>query len=232
MNAERNAPRGEAAEPAAEGWRLRLALGAGLPLVRGFAATWKLHRINEGPWRALRAEKRPFVWVLWHGGMLPVTWGHRDESIAVLISSHRDGEIIARITGALGFRAIRGSSSRGAAKALLAIVRELRAGGEVAITPDGPRGPSESFAAGAVLAAPRAGVPIVAVGMAASRAWRLGSWDRFLIPKPFARVSLVYSDPSYVDAVTARDAEAEVERFRTILLDAQTRARESLGGGA
>lgn len=211
---------------------MRLALGGGLPLVRGFAATWKLHQINDGPWRALRAEKRPFIWVLWHGGMLPVAWGHRDESIAVLISSHRDGEIIARITGALGFRAIRGSSSRGAAKALLAIVRELRAGGEVGITPDGPRGPFESFAAGAVLAAQRAEVPIVAIGMAASRAWQLGSWDHFLIPKPFARVALAYSEPSYVHAVTARDAEAEVERFRKILLDAQARARESLSGDA
>lgn len=209
---------------------MRLALGGGLRLLRGLGATWKLRQINDAPWRALRAEGRPFIFVLWHGGMLPIAWGHRGESIAVLISSHRDGEIIARIIGELGLRAIRGSSSRGAARALLAIVRELGAGGEVAITPDGPRGPAESYAAGAVLAAQRAGVPIVAIGMAASRAWRLGSWDRFMIPKPFARVALAYGDPSSVDAVTMRDAEREVERFRGMLLDANARAAEALDG--
>ncbi len=88
------------------------------------------------------------VIVLWHGELLPILWAHRDQGIAVLISTHADGEIIARICESLGCRTVRGSSSRGGVRALLELVRELEQGHEVAITPDGPRGPRRAIRLG------------------------------------------------------------------------------------
>ena len=108
----------------------------------------------------------------------------------MLISTHADGEIIARICEALGYRTIRGSTSRGGARALVEITRTLERGIEVAITPDGPRGPPHSIAPGTLYAAQRSNAPIVPIYVHASRAWHLATWDSFMIPKPFARLTI------------------------------------------
>jgi lysophospholipid acyltransferase (LPLAT)-like uncharacterized protein len=144
-----------------------------------------------------------------------------------VISEHRDGEIIARIVESFGFKTIRGSSSRGAARALIGIVRELERGSEVAVTPDGPRGPARRFASGALVAAQRVGVPIVGVGVFASSAWRLNSWDRFMIPKPFSRVQVAYTLPTSVVATSAREAEGEAPRFESLLNHALAEAERA-----
>jgi lysophospholipid acyltransferase (LPLAT)-like uncharacterized protein len=91
----------------------------------------------------------------------------------------------------------------------------------VAVTPDGPRGPARRFAPGAIVAAQRSGMPIVAIGVRTERAWRLRSWDAFEIPKPFTRIHVAYSDPSFVHAETPRDAEAEVPRFEALMASAE-----------
>ncbi len=204
------------------GWRQRLKVALASVLGGGFlrllARTWRVSRTGEERLTALRATGRPMVIVLWHGELLPILWAHRDQGIAVLISTHADGEIIARICESLGCRTVRGSSSRGGVRALLELVRELDAGHEVAITPDGPRGPRRVFAAGAIVAAMRAKVPIIAFGARVDRAWRLHSWDRFVIPKPFAGVEVRYSSAAEVAASNARDAEDEVSRFAELLL--------------
>lgn len=161
----------------------------------------------------MRAAGRGFIFSLWHGQLLPLLAHHRDEGARVLISEHRDGEIIARIAESLGFRTVRGSTTRGGARALLAMCDALERGEEIAITPDGPRGPAHVFAPGALIAAHRAGVPIVPVGVAVSSAWRLRSWDAFAIPKPFTRVTIAYGAPLTVDAASARDAASEAPRF-------------------
>jgi hypothetical protein len=145
-------------------------------------------------------------------------WQHRDEGIAILISTHADGEIITRVALSLGNRAVRGSSSRGGARALLELAAQLQSGSDVAVTPDGPRGPRRVFAAGAVVAAMRARAPIVALGATVDRFWRLRSWDRLVIPKPFARITVRYSEPTYVAATTPRGAEAEAARFHALLM--------------
>jgi len=137
-----------------------------------------------------------------------------------VISSHRDGEVVAGVAERLGMRTIRGSSTRGAARALLGVVRELESGGEVAMTPDGPRGPARRFASGALVGAQRAGAPIIGIGVSASRAWFLKSWDRFMIPKPFSRVRVAYSTPTQVLAGSAREAEDEAPRFEALIADA------------
>jgi lysophospholipid acyltransferase (LPLAT)-like uncharacterized protein len=186
--------------------------------VRLLGASWRIRVINnETGVDALRRERRPIVFALWHGDMLPLLYQHRDEGVSVLISEHRDGELIARTAESLGFRTVRGSTSRGASRALVGLARELEAGHDVAITPDGPRGPARSFAPGALIAAQRANAPVIAVAVAVESVWRLGTWDRFKIPKPFSRVRIAYSDPMTLEASTARAAAEETARFQALM---------------
>jgi lysophospholipid acyltransferase (LPLAT)-like uncharacterized protein len=152
----------------------------------------------------------PVVFVLWHGRLLPCTYYQRGQGLATLISQHRDGEYIARIAQRWGYTTIRGSSSRGGTAALRELVRVLRGGQAIAVTPDGPRGPRQQIKPGALLAAQLAGVPVVPVAAGADRAWWVGSWDRFLVPKPFTRIRIEIGAPMSI----ARDAgEHEMAAF-------------------
>ena len=182
--------------------------------------TWRVRISHDEAVRAARSSKTPIVFSLWHGQMLPLLYAHRDQGIKVLISEHSDGEIIARIATRFGFGTVRGSTSRGAARALLGLARVLEDGGELAITPDGPRGPARSMAPGVAIVARRAGVPVIAAAASASTAWRLKSWDKFMIPRPFATVHVAYSDAVYVTAVDA----ATDERLRAAMALAEQRA--------
>ncbi len=201
-------------------WKLSLAIRVGTWLLRALASTWRFRIVNEASYRTLHANGQPFVFAFWHGQLLPLLWLHRGQGVAIVISAHRDGEIVAGVAERLGMRTIRGSSTRGAARALLGLVRELESGGEVAVTPDGPRGPARRFASGALVAAQRAGAPIIGIGVSAARAWHLRSWDRFMIPKPFSRVNVTYTTPTPVVAASAREAEDEAPRFEALLSDA------------
>lgn len=202
----------------------RIAIAIGPLVIRLLRATWRVHVIDDAAWRALRREGKPFIFALWHGELLPLVVLHSGEGVRVLISEHGDGEVIARIAHRLGLATIRGSTTRGAARALLAMCDALETGSEVAVTPDGPRGPARVFAPGAVVAAQRSGAPIIPIGVAASRAWRLRSWDAFMIPKPFARVTVAYGAPRHVDATDARAAAAEAPVFAADLDAAVARA--------
>ena len=163
------------------------------------------------------ARQEPFIIVFWHGEIVPVTWVHRNRGFAPLISRHADGEIIARIVEGLGYRTVRGSTSRGGVRALLETAQRVEEGITVGFTPDGPRGPRHVFAPGALIIAQRTGRPIVALGATTSSAWRLRSWDRHLVPKPFATVTIRYSEPQFVQATNAREAERERPRFEALL---------------
>jgi hypothetical protein len=115
--------------------------------------------------------------------------------MVLLISRHRDGGYLATFAERLGYRFVRGSSQRGGEVGLRGVVRALQGGSVVAVTPDGPRGPVERVKPGVVAAAQHAGVPIIPATARVSRSWTLGSWDRFAIPKPFARIEVVYGVP-------------------------------------
>jgi lysophospholipid acyltransferase (LPLAT)-like uncharacterized protein len=192
-----------------------VALGAMFYRLLGW--TWRVRYVNPEVVEPFRAGKLPYLFACWHGQMLPLLWAHRNQGISILVSEHRDGEIITRVAGTIGFGAVRGSSSRGAGRALLGLVAELERGGAVAVTPDGPRGPAEEFAPGALVAAQRARVPVITVGAGVSSAWRLDSWDRFVIPKPFARVSVAYGGPEFLPPGSPRDAAAQTPRFQALL---------------
>lgn len=209
----------------AEERRMRWTVRLGTLVIRLLASTWRYTIRNDEGLRACRAAGRPVILALWHGQMLVPLWAHRGQGVAILISEHRDGEIIARIGEALGHRTVRGSTSRGAGRALVGLTRALTEGRDIAVTPDGPRGPAETFAPGALIAAQRANAPIVAIGVHAPRAWRLRSWDRFIIPKPFSRVYLAYSAPTHVEAESPRAAAEQADRFQRLMQETVARAR-------
>ena len=199
----------------------------GTIFLRALASTWRVRFANAEVRKALDDDRQPFIYVLWHGELLPLLWAHRDRGVAVMISEHSDGEIIARVAQSLGYRTVRGSTSRGAARALLGACREIESGVNLAVTPDGPRGPAHSVAPGAAIIAQRTNAPLLPVSATSSSAWRLKSWDRFMIPRPFARITVGYGDPIFVKTDSLRDAAAETELVR----GGMARATERAGAG-
>ncbi|MDX2183102.1 MAG: lysophospholipid acyltransferase family protein [Gemmatimonadaceae bacterium] len=176
------------------GWRLRLAVLAGRLFLRVLSWTWRLRFHDRAHYDDARAAGG-FVLALWHGEFLVPLVVHGKDPLHAIISQSNDGELITQIGQGFGIRGIRGSSSRGGAAALAAMVQGLREGHAVAVTVDGPRGPRFSVAPGAALASRRASVPIIPIRIAVPRAWRMRSWDRFLIPKPFAAIDVSYGPP-------------------------------------
>ena len=166
------------------------------PALRVLAASWRIRTIDEERWRPLYDARRPHVFLLWHEALLPLLWHHRRQSIAIVVSEARDGQYLADFAASLGYRAVRGSSTRGGARALLGAVRELRGrlrGGLHA------RRPARA-AAGAQAGRGRGGAARRRSSSSRcmprrDRAWRLDSWDRFMIPKPGARVRIRYGRP-------------------------------------
>jgi lysophospholipid acyltransferase (LPLAT)-like uncharacterized protein len=199
------------------GARVRWIVRAGTLLIRLLAMTWRVRRMNHEALDAMRASGQRVIFTLWHGELLPLLWAHRAEGVAVVISEHRDGEIVAQIAERLGYSTVRGSSSRGGGRALIGLMRALQAGHDGAVTPDGPRGPAHVFAPGAAIASQRTGVPLAMIRATASRAWRLRSWDRFLVPKPFATVRVIYGPIVPVDVDSPRAAAEEAPRLGAVL---------------
>jgi lysophospholipid acyltransferase (LPLAT)-like uncharacterized protein len=157
--------------------------------------TWHLDVVGNEHVEDLRRNGTPVVFVVWHGNMLVPLWHRRGEGITLLISGHRDAEYLARAARTWGYRVARGSSTRGGVGGLKQIVSLLSRGADVAFTPDGPRGPSGVAKPGALRAVALGGGALVPVGTSATSWWRLKSWDRFRIPRPFSRVRLVYGAP-------------------------------------
>ena len=188
----------------------------GVGMMAALFATTRSVRLGQENYLRFRREGTPVVFVFWHGQILPLVYYHRDEGIVVLVSEHADGEYITRVAERHGFATVRGSSTRGATKGLKGLIRAARAGRDIAITPDGPRGPAGDFKPGALAVAQTLGLPIVPVAAAASGGWRFNSWDGFLVPKPFARVALGYGEPVFIPRDATREelvtSAAEVGR--------------------
>ena len=185
--------------------RQSLAATLGGATLDALMRTTSVRTEGEENFRQFWREKRPVVFTLWHGRLLPCTYHHRHQDVVTLISQHRDGEYINRVVEKWGYTAVRGSSSRGGLDALRELVRHLKNGRSLAITPDGPRGPREKLKPGPLLAAQLAGAPIIPVASGASRAAYFGGWDRFLIPHPFARLQIAYGEPVYVPRRASED---------------------------
>ena len=175
-------------------------------LVRALCATTRVRTVGEEAYRACRGRGERVILVAWHGQLLPLIHRHRDQPFTALVSEHGDGEYLARALERLGWGTVRGSSTRGGTKGLRGLIRAARAGGGLALTPDGPRGPAREIKPGALAIAQITGLPIQPLAAGASRGWRLSSWDAFLVPRPFSRVCIVYGTPRTVPRELDREA--------------------------
>ena len=214
--------------------RAVLATGAWI----GTAALWLLWRslrirVVGGEWaEAFHArEERPLIFAFWHGrlSMMPFSWPGRP--VTVLVSRHADGEVISRILRRFGIRSVRGSTFRGAHGGLRAMLRAYREGSHLGIAPDGPRGPREQVQLGIIELARRTGAPVVPIGFGASRGWFLPTWDRFFLPRPFARGVFVFGDGLVVPPGSDRAALEVARGELTRALAAVTAAADAAGRG-
>ncbi len=168
-------------------------------------ATVRVRWTGREQYLQFRNRAEPVIFVLWHGQLLPLLHYHRHEGVVALVSEHADGEYITQIIRHDGFDTVRGSSTHGAAKGLKGLVRAARSGRSLALTVDGPRGPARVLKPGALAVARLTGLPILPVAAGATSGWRAGSWDGFLVPKPFSTVRIEYGAPRYLP----RDADRE-----------------------
>jgi lysophospholipid acyltransferase (LPLAT)-like uncharacterized protein len=146
--------------------------------------------------KAYLASKQAAVFAFWHGRMLMIPPIHPPgRKMHVLISTHRDGEMIARTMHHFGFSTVRGSTTRGGATAAMQAVKALLAGDSVAVTPDGPRGPVMKVQQGVLSIAEMSGVPVLAVTYACTRHKRMRSWDRFMVALPFGTIHYAVGAP-------------------------------------
>lgn len=174
---------------------MRITVGLGSLILWLLGITWRFRLQGREAVDALRAEGTPIIFLFWHSRILPLAHLHRNEGAVVLISEHGDGELIARLIERRGFRTARGSSTRGGARGLRQLLGALKEGADLAITPDGPRGPRRTLKEGVLVAARLSGAPVVPVGVGARSAWRLSSWDRFVVPRPFSVIDVRYGEP-------------------------------------
>ena len=193
-------------------------------LVRALVCTVRVRILHDQP---ARRPGQGVVYCFWHAQLLSLSYLYRKRNIHVLVSSHRDGEYIVRVTSWLGFGAVRGSSTRGGVRALSQAIDKLRNGIDIAVTPDGPRGPRQQFKPGALFLARESGAPLVLGACVPERAWRLGSWDGFYIPKPFTRVAIVVHEHSIPHDATDDDLERKRAELEQALNDYTRQAEEA-----
>jgi len=206
-------------------WRQRLALVV-VPLIaslviRLIGATLRYSVSIEDAGGAEFVHKT--IYAFWHQCLLTASYRYRNRGIAVLISRSFDGELIARVVEKFGYRPVRGSSSRGAVTGLLEMGRELETGHAVAFTVDGPRGPRFVAKSGPLLLSRTQKAPVRDLHFGVKSAWRLNSWDGFVIPKPFSRVVLRMSAPLQLPT---NAIDEQVEQFHANLQRQLDAARE------
>ena len=208
----------------AQAWAIA---AVGYPLINALGHTlrWRVEGLQY--FDAIVKSGRQPVMAFWHGRILPATFYFRRRGIVVITSENFDGEWIATIIERFGYGTARGSTSRGARKAMLQLVREMRGGRAAGFTVDGPRGPARVAQTGAVWLASATGNPVLPFHLEASSHWSLRSWDRTQIPKPFATVALVVGEPIEVPKEASDEAleqaRADLEG-RLIALEERARA--------
>ena len=164
-----------------------------------------------------RPMKQPYILCLWHNRVLFYPYIIRRFTPArkptPLVSASKDGAILAEMIHRFGFPTVAGSSSRRGLSAFLRLADVIAAGGDVAITPDGPRGPVYELSPGVISLAQRTGAPVLPIHVEYSRCWRLKSWDRFILPMPFSTARVTFAEP-YLVRRTETKEDFEVERLR------------------
>ncbi|MAF64995.1 MAG: hypothetical protein CMJ84_04955 [Planctomycetes bacterium] len=192
--------------------------------------TWSEEVLGAEHFAAAEEQGKGRFMALWHGRMIVALPFHAGRDYSVLVSPSSDGDVSERLLEAFGYGVIRGSTSRGGARALREMLSVLRAGKMLAITPDGPRGPRHSMNPGLVWMARATGFPVIPCGFICDRAWHASSWDSFTVPKPKARVMVVYREPVRVERdASPEDCERASELIRERIFEAERRGFEHMG---
>jgi lysophospholipid acyltransferase (LPLAT)-like uncharacterized protein len=194
-----------------------LIAGIGSAVMRLWNGTLRWRFIDHAGVMSAPPARPQLLWVFWHNRLFVMAYMFekvfRGRPGAALASASKDGAIIAAIMEKFGIRAIRGSSSRRGAVALVEMKRAIERGEITALTPDGPRGPCYRVSGGAIKLAQVTDGLVLPLHVRISSCWRLKSWDGFMIPKPFARVEITFG-PAHRIAATASDEEFEAERLK------------------
>ena len=208
-------------------WQVAAISAVGVPVIEALGGTYNWRERGSEVLDEIARQGRQPIFAFWHGRILTATLYFRDRGIVVITSENFDGEWIARIIRRFGYDTARGSTSRGGARALAQLRREMRAGRPAAFTIDGPRGPERVAQPGAIWLASATGQPIVPFHIEAQSFWTVKSWDRHQVPKPGSDVAIAIGD---VMDVPPEANEATIERHRLELeqalarLEAQARA--------
>lgn len=187
-----------------------------------FCLQWLLFLTCKKIYLGQRVEHKPFVILFWHGrlALMPFAFKHfkhKDKKAYVMISRHKDGELIARNIKFFGINSIRGSSSKGSASVLKQAFKVIDQNDDILITPDGPRGPFRSIADGAVLIAQKKNVPVLLLNYEASAFWQFSSWDKMILPKPFSTLRYRISEPLELANLSLEAAKQKIqEKFAMI----------------
>lgn len=187
------------------------------------------HKIKE-----IYEKKQSSIWAFWHGQLLMMPFILHPFPLwtrVILISQHRDGELITRLMAKLGYASVRGSKTRGGFGALRKILRLLREGKIFVITPDGPRGPRYQVKPNVIQIAKATGAPIFPMVFRAKPCKTFASWDAFIIPYPFSRAAYIWGDPLWISA-TATEEEMETARkaLENYLSDLSAKAQKIAEG--
>jgi lysophospholipid acyltransferase (LPLAT)-like uncharacterized protein len=198
-----------------EGWLARWLIAFGFYLLQVWARTLR-YEVDDRAGVVGRPVTENYIGALWHNRLLIFPFVLRrffsDRSGAALISASRDGDLLADAIQRFGYDVVRGSSSRLGASAVRQLTEVLAAGSDVVITPDGPRGPAYELGPGIIFLAQKTGAAVLPMNLEFSHCWRLGSWDRFIVPRPFAKVRVLVGQPHRVGA-TSTSEEFERERL-------------------
>lgn len=196
--------------------------------IRFVYATSRWQLIGRNHPETLIAEGKPFIISFWHGqlGMLGKSWIWKQRKFHMLISAHKDGQLIARTVAHFGIDSIAGSTQRGGTQALRQILKSLKDGHTIGITPDGPRGPTRIASDGVAMIAKLANVPVIPLTFSNSRKINLGSWDRFHLALPFSRGAFLWGPPIYPEGETSQLRQ----RIEDAMNDLQKEADESVAG--
>jgi lysophospholipid acyltransferase (LPLAT)-like uncharacterized protein len=205
---------------------LTLAPVSGSLLIRLLWATLRVDILGEDRIRQMWGEGRNAIFAAWHDQLLLMIMGYRGPGVRILISASKDGELIARTMRRLGHGTVRGSSSRGGRAAFREMIALTREPLDLAVTPDGPKGPRHLIKPGVVQLARLSGRPVIPAALVCSRGHRFASWDRFLLPYPFARAVLVLGEPLYFGEEESVDDCHE--RMQRSMEENEARARARL----
>lgn len=211
-------------------WKTRLLAALINLLMRCLCLTVRLKVEREEETEALLQEAGGGMLVTWHGRtLLPINrWRFRRKlNHFMLVSMSRDGDLQSEVFRQMGYGVVRGSTGRRGVTATREVLAKLEQGGVLSFTPDGPRGPSGVAQPGAVYFAQRSGKPIIPTGITAWPRWQLGTWDKFMVPRPFSRALWLYGDPIYVSS--DEDLTAASERVGKAIHDLESLAEARLG---